>query len=146
MQSSYLYSKFEKIFVNKMQTDLTHLLYISWTKCLDKDNTNHTVPLLLKWMKILNHLSFTYNFSFYPPSSKRILHLLEKDHTFFKPKGLLSYFWIQLHLIHFDFILILVLSILFWTILGIKHANSLGLPKKLLDNFENMYVSELDSK
>ena len=24
-----------------MQSDLTHLLYISWTKCLDKDNTNY---------------------------------------------------------------------------------------------------------
>ena len=30
-------------------------------------------------MKILNYLSFTYNFSFYPPSSQRLLHLLKKD-------------------------------------------------------------------
>ena len=77
MKNSYLYSK--EIYQNKIQTDLTHLLYISWAKCLDKDNTNYTVPLLLKWMKTLNHLPFTYNFSFYPPSSQRLLHLLKKD-------------------------------------------------------------------
>ena len=101
-------------------------------------------------MKTLNSLSFTYNFSFYPPSSQRLLHFLKKgieDLHFFKPKGLLSYFWIQFDLIHFEFILILVLSILFWTILGVKHANYLGLPlKNLFDNVENMYVPESDSK
>ena len=30
-------------------------------------------------MKILNYLSLTYNFSFYPPSSQRLLHLLKED-------------------------------------------------------------------
>ena len=30
-------------------------------------------------MKIPNHLSFTYNFNFYTPSSQRLLHLLKKD-------------------------------------------------------------------
>ena len=72
--SHFLLKVSKDIYPNKIQIDLTHLLYISWAKYL-----NYTVPLLLKWMKILNHLSFTYNFNFYPPSSQRLLHLLKKD-------------------------------------------------------------------
>ena len=80
-------------------------------------------------------------------TSIKIIYKLPKNYVVpAKPKGLLSYFWIQVDLINFDFIPIFVLIILFWTILGIKHENSLGLPKKLFDDFENMYVSELDSK
>ena len=145
----FMLKVWKEIYPNEIETDLTHLLYIYWTKCVDKDNTNYTVPLLLKWMKILNYVSFTYQFQFLPSIFPKTPSPFEKRHwepTFFKPKGLLWYFWIQFDLIHFDFLLILVLSILFWTILGIKHAQSLGLPKKLFDNFENMYVSELDSK
>ena len=102
-------------------------------------------------MKILNQLSFTYNFSFYTPSFQRLLHLLKKDIEvthFLNPR-------VSFHILDS----IAFNSFLLYSHLGAEHIilnhtwyKTCKLPRiaktkqKILDNFENMHVFELDSK
>ena len=87
-------------------------------------------------MKILSHLSFTYSFNFYPPSSQRLLHLLKKDTEathFLNLRA--SFYTFGFDCIRTEHIILNHTSY--------KTCKLRGLPKKL---FDNMYVLELDSK